>query len=309
MADEASQPLLDRGAESFRQDPLSARETSPSHATHQARPFELSTESTPLLIRRDNDGQLTYGTDSTPRRSSHAEACISDRLSKKSRSRLQWPFVFALASLVVVLAVLVFAFAAPATVRRYAEEAAVFKPTHLSIDSSTANGVRARVQGDFAVDANRAQRGTVRNLGRLATWIGREAETSQSDLEVYLPEYGNILVGTASIPSIKVNIRDGHTNHVDFMANLAAGDIPGIRAVAMDWLEQRLGRLRVNGKSTLKIKSGIFNLGMQKVARSITFEGGFSLQPLLPLSRVTDSTCRGRFPCPASRQSQKVDCP
>ena len=291
MADEEDRPLLGGGhGPSSHPQPPSAIDSSATLMEQEPRPYELASESTPLLAHRDDDEALAYGTDTTQRRSS-----ISDNVSKKSRSRLQWPIIFALVLLATILGVLVFVFAAPAAIKRYAEEATVFKPTHLSIDSATSEGVRARVQGDFVVDANRVRKGTVRNLGRMATWIGREVETSQSDLEVYLPEYGNVLVGTASLPSIKVNVRNGHTNHVDVLADLATGDIPGIRAVAMDWLEGRLGQLRVKGKATLHLKSGLLSLGKQTVFKSIAFEG-LSWLIAIALSRNANSTCRKRLP-------------
>lgn len=291
MADEEDRPLLDGGRESSSHpQPPSVMDSSATLMEQEPRPYELASESTPLLARRDDDEALAYGTDTTQRRSS-----FSDNVAKKSRYRLQWPIIFALVLLATVLAVLIFAFAAPAAIKRYAEEATVFKPTHLSIDSATSDGVRARVQGDFVVDANRVQSGTVRNLGRMATWIGREVETSQSDLEVYLPEYGNVLVGTASLPSIKINVRNGHTNHVDFLADLATGDIPGIRAVAMDWLEGRLGQLRVKGKATLHLKSGLLSLGKQTVFKSIAF-GGLSWITTIALSRNANDMYRKRLP-------------
>lgn len=291
MADEEDRPLLDGGPESSSHpQPPSVMDSSATLMEQEPRPYELASESTPLIARRDDDEALAYGTDTTQRRSS-----FSDNVSKKSRSRLQWPIIFTLALLATVLAVLIFAFAAPAAVKRYAEEATVFKPTHLSIDSATSDGVRARVEGEFVVDANRVQRRTVRNLGRMATWIGREVETSQSDLEVYLPEYGNVLVGTASLPSIKVNVRNGHTNHVDVLADLATGNIPGIRAVAMDWLEGRLGQLRVKGKATLHLKSGLLSLGRQTVFKSIAFEGLYWVTAIA-LSRNANSTYRKRLP-------------
>lgn len=272
-ADEAEQPLLDRGAESS------------SSQQQRARPFELASESTPLLHRSDEDELLAYGTDNTRPLSPDSHQSFSESPSKKRGSRVRWPAVFTLTSLVVVLAVLVFVFAAPAAIRRYAEEAAVFKPTHLSIDSATSGGVRARVQGDFVVDAKRIRSGPVRNLGRLATWIGREVETGETDVKVYLPEYGNVLVGTASLPSITINVRNGHTNQVDVLADLATGDIPGIRAVAMDWLEERLGQLRVKGQAVVHLKSGLLRLGMQTISRSITFEGLFCISAFRPPSQ------------------------
>jgi hypothetical protein len=186
--------------------------------------------------------------------------------------------VISLAALTTaVLAILVFVFAAPAIVKEYAKEAAVFKPRALSIDSTTEDGVRARVQGDFGMDAGRVKKTPMRDIGRFMTWIAREVETGESDVDVYLPEYGNILVGSAHLPSIKVNIRNGHQTHVDFLTNLTAGDIKGLHSIARDWIEGRLARLSVRGKATLHLKSGIIDLGTQTLTDTVTFEGENSM--------------------------------
>lgn len=264
MVDEASRPLLDG----------QARSPSPERAIHpeeSRRSFELSSESTPLLHRRDDD-LVAYGTERRPSVTSENE----DGLPKR-RSRVRWPIVISLALLTAgVLAILVFAFAAPAVVKEYAQEAAVFKPTALSIDSMTPDGVRARVQGDFVMDAGRVKSRSMRNFGRFATWIAKEVETRQSDVDVYLPEYGNVLVGNAALPSIKVNIRNGHHNQLDFLTDLTAGDIKGIHAIAMDWIEGRLGRLSTKAKATLHLKTGLISLGTQVITDTITFEGQHS---------------------------------
>jgi hypothetical protein len=190
------------------------------------------------------------------------------------RSRIPWPTVISLSILTLsVLTILVLAFAAPAAVKEYAQNAAVFKPTAVSIDSTTPDGVRARIQGDFVMDSGRVKNKSVRGIGRLATWIAREVETGPSKVEVYLPEYGNVLVGNAALPSIKVNIRNGHHTNVDFLTDLEAGDIRGIHAVAIDWIEGRLGRLSVKSKVTLNLKSGLFALGSQVLTDNIIIEG------------------------------------
>lgn len=276
-ADEAEAPLLHNAARSSQDQQQGAR------------PFELSSESTPLLQRSDDDGLLAYGTDTSRRLSSDSNLSTSGRSSKNRKWWMRWPFVFVLVLVLLVLGVLVFAFVAPVVVRRYAEQAAVFKPTNISVDSATTDRIRARVQGNFVVDATRIKSGPVRNVGRLATWIGREVETSQTEVEAYLPEYGNVLIGTASVPSVTVNVRNGHTNQVDVLADLATGNIPGIRAVAMDWLEGRLGRLRIKGKATLHLKSGIFGLGAQTIFKSVTFEGSYCIAVF---DAVHDTNCR-----------------
>lgn len=269
MADEVSRPLLDGQARSS---------SSPEPAIRHddlRRSFELSAESTPLLHRRDDD-LATYGTE---RRSSVASG-TEDGLPKK-RGRVPWPTVVSLAMLTTgILVILVSALMAPAAVKEYAQEAAVFKAEALSIDSTTLDGVRVRVQGDFVMDAGRVKSSSMRNFGRFATWIAREVETGQSNVEVYLPEYGNILVGTAALPSIKVNIRNGHHNHVDLLTDLTAGDVKGLHAVAMDWIEGRLGRLSVKGRATLHLQTGLITLGTQTITDTVTFEGQLTISSI-----------------------------
>ncbi|GMG05528.1 unnamed protein product [Aspergillus oryzae var. brunneus] len=271
MAEEASRPLLNKGSRpsSRPSSPIDERQSSDSSP---APPFELSSESTPLLLSREED-LATYGGVATRRSSAASEDFLVTNDSKKPRGRVRWPIFCVLLSLIAIITILIFAFVAPAVVKQYAVDATVFNPTNVSVESATADGIQARIQGDLVLDAGRIKKAPVRNLGRFVTWIGREVETGQSEVEVYLPEYGNVLVGTASLPSIKVNIQNGHVNHVNFLADLVAGDIPGIRAVAVDWLEGRLDRLRVQGKATVPLKSGILSLGEQTITDSITFHG------------------------------------
>ncbi|KAJ5556455.1 hypothetical protein N7494_000370 [Penicillium frequentans] len=270
-ADAASESILDRQARSSSSNLVADKTIRPDQ---QHRPFELSSESTPLLLRRD-DINTTYGTEDRQSRPSsfvsHGEESPDDGSTK--RSRVRWPTIISLTLLTTgVLVILVFAFAAPAVVKEYGQGAAVFQPSTLSIDSTTPDGVRARIQGDFVMDSSRVKSKTVRNFGRFMTWIAREVETGPSEVDVYLPEYGNVLIGSAAVPNIKVNIRNGHHNKLDFLTDLKAGDIKGIHAIAMDWIEGRLARLRVKGKTSLQLKSGLLRLGTQVLTDTMTFE-------------------------------------
>ncbi|KAF7114325.1 hypothetical protein CNMCM5793_008277 [Aspergillus hiratsukae] len=284
MADEESRPLLNEGTNRPR-----STDGSSSHADRPIRAFELSSESTPLLVRRDDGDIVAYGT--APRRasasSSASETSRLHKYSKRWNGRIKWQFLCALVTMIPVVSILVFVYVAPAVVKEYAKEAAIFKPTDISINSTTADGVRTRIQGKFVLDADRVQKQGVRTLGRLVTWISREVETGQSEVQVYLPDYGNILVGTASLPSIKVNVQNGHTNNVDFLADLTAGDLQGIRAVADDWIEGRLGQLRLNGKAIVHLKSGLLSLGEKIVTHSVTFEDkDFPALPDVKISKL-----------------------
>ena len=155
----------------------------------------------------------------------------------------------------------------------YAKEAMVFEPTNLSIDSFTTKGVRARIQGAFTLDGSRVHKKPVRDLGRAGTWVARKVESKQSKVQVYLPEYDDILLGTADVPPIVVDVRDGHTTHNDFLSDLSAGDLDGIRRMAMDWMEGRIGQISVRGVADVPLKSGIFGLGTQSLTQTIVFNG------------------------------------
>ncbi|KAH7094744.1 hypothetical protein FB567DRAFT_510969 [Paraphoma chrysanthemicola] len=178
-----------------------------------------------------------------------------------------------------------FGFLATEGIEEYAMQAADFKPTKLSLDGLVDQGAKVHIEGDFRMDASKVKKSSVRNLGRFGTWIAREAETGPFDAHVYLPEYGNVLVGTASIPSIKVNIRNGRTTHISFITSVQPGSPDGIRNIANDWIDGRLGQIRVKGKAEVPLKSGLINIGKQVVEQSMVFKGGDI--PTLPHYNIT----------------------
>jgi len=278
MSDNANEPLL--GAEQSTSNRPPSQRSKASARSKRSNQSKRSEESTPLLSQ-DAEHQ-DYG-DAPPENGNASPAASSLRSlqnggSTTGKRRARWPTIIALTILgLIFILILCLGFAAPAVVEEYAKESMVFEPTNLSIDSFTATGVRARIQGDFKLDGSRVQRKPVRDLGRAGTWIARKVESRQSTVVVYLPEYGDILLGTAVVPPIVVDIRDGHTTHIDFLSDLAAGDIDGIRRMANDWLEGRLGRLSERGVADVSLKSGLFPLGMQTLSETIVFDGQYLL--------------------------------
>lgn len=239
------------------------------HDEEQDLDTQQVSEHTPLLPRADDTPDQ-----SQPQHERSAESLLRSFSSGsgKGNARRRWPSILALLLLcLVVVLIMIFAFFAPSIVEEYASEAVEFKPTSLSIDSFTATGVRARVQGDFVMDASRVKKKPVRDLGKFGTWIAREVESGESDVEVSLPEYGNVVLGTAHIPGIKVNIQNGRRTHVDFLSDLEPGSKDGVRRIANDWIDGRLGRLRVLGKATIPVKSGLISLGKQTVRQELVF--------------------------------------
>ena len=251
--------------------------SSRSAGSRRSKVSKASEESTPLLSRQDDDEPVSYNTGLANGQASPAAVSlrsIQDNLEGSGKGQRRWATLISLSVLsVLVIAILGLGFAAPAVVEEYGKEALVLEPTSLSIDSFTATGVRARIQGGFVLDSSRVHKKPVRDLGRAGTWIARQVESGESEVKVYLPEYGNLLVGTAKVPPIKVDIRDGHYNHLDFLTDLEPGDVKGLRRIANDWLDGRLGSLAVKGIASVPLKSGIFKLGTQSVSQSMSFKG------------------------------------
>ncbi|KAI4099254.1 MAG: hypothetical protein LQ339_006046 [Xanthoria mediterranea] len=292
MPNDPGAPLLGKlGGSGNEHDRPHSQRSETSNVSHKSKrsgkSLANSEESTPLLSREDN-GQ-NYG--NAPRQDTARSTAASSLRSlqgggsKEGKGSRRWPTIIALTILTItLLAILGLGFAAPAVAERYAKEAMVFEPTDLSIESFTSSGVRARIQGDFRMDASRVDRKAIRDLGRAGTRIARAVESKSTEVDVFLPEYGDILLGSALVPPIVVNIRNGHTTHVDFITDLAAGDIGGIRRVANDWLDGRLDQIRVLGNADVSIKSGIFSLGTQTLSESIVFRA--SQIPTMPEYKI-----------------------
>ena len=274
MSENPTSPLLEATASTSERPP--SKKSNSSIRSHRPLQSSRSSESTPLLGH--GDGYETYGDDSANGVATSPAATSLRSLQggphAKGRSGRRWPTIVALTALsLLAAAILSLGFAAPAVVEKYAKEALVFEPTNLSIETFTTTGVEARIKGIFTLDAARVHQKVVRDLGRAGTWIARAVESKESQVTVYLPEYDDILLGTAVVPPLVVDVRNRHTTHIDFVTHLEPGDVDGIRQIANDWLNGRLGRLRVEGKADVPLKSGLFNLGTQKISESLVFEG------------------------------------
>lgn len=167
------------------------------------------------------------------------------------------------------------AFFVPAAVEQYAKEAAVLEPTSLSLESITSDGVRARIQANFRLDGSRVKEDGTRRIGRLATWAVRKLGTDETKVQVFLPEFDGMLLGTAAIPPLVLDLVDGHSNAVDFVADLVPGDADGIRMLANQWLRGKLETVRFRGKADLRLNSGFLPLGSHTVTESLVIEGQY----------------------------------
>ena len=260
--------------------PITALLGDRSPSRHSNHPDE-SHENTPLLSRSDVAPRYDGGEDdegeTIPSPAATSLGSLQNQrpgFATSTKNGVRWPTIAAITVLgCVVVGIIFAAFFAPAAVEEYAKESLVIEPTNLSIHNFTSTGVTARVQANFKMDASRVKNNAVRNIGRFSAWIAREVESKQSKVEVYLPEYDNILIGTADVPRVVVDIRNGHTTAIDFLTALEPGDSDGIRRVANDWLEGRLDKVRVMGKANVGLKSGLFSLGSQTITESLVFEG------------------------------------
>lgn len=233
-------------------------------------------ESTPLLA--STSATPGYGGDDvqTERddvsiRSRQSRTSTIHSADKKSR---RWPSFIAMGVLAcVAIAIIILAFIVPEAVQEYAQQAAVIEPTSLSIDSITTDGVRARVQANFRLDGARVKNDHVRRIGKASTWVANQLGSEEAKIDVYVPDYDSILLGSAVIPPLVVSVRDGTTTYFDFIADIRPGNVEGMRTIANDWLDGKLDRLRLNGKTDLSLKSGLIPLGTHAISETLIFEG------------------------------------
>ncbi len=226
-------------------------------------------ESTPLLARANSDVSDDHRLRSPAASSLRS---IYDTPERKGLSKRRWASIIALIVLcLVAIAVMILGFIAPEALEDYAMQAAVFQPEALSVDSFTSTGVRVHIQGDFVMDGSRVEKKSVRNFGRFATWMVGNVRSGETEVDVILPEYGNIVLGTAIVPPLLVNVRNHHVNRIDFLSDIEPGSVGGLRKIANDWVEGRLGQLRVNGRAQVPLKVGILSLGEKSVEKSLVF--------------------------------------
>lgn len=263
--DEASSPLL-------------APATKPITRSQQ----DPSSESTPLLAGSSNTPRYDGDENVTPERDDAANgtrthaAASSDTSSIRSikKSTRRWPSYIAASILaLLIIAIAILAFIVPDAVQEYSEQAAVIEPTNLSLESITASGVRARIQGNFRLDSSRVANDHVRRIGSTALWFAGQLGSEETKITVRLPDYENIVLGSAVIPPLVLGLRQGEVTQLDFVTDLTTGDINAVRTIANEWLEGRLNSLRLKGVADLTLKSGLVPLGTHTVTDTVVFEG------------------------------------
>jgi hypothetical protein len=223
-----------------------------------------------LLSRTEDESATTYSTQ--PNGDVEPTQTESPESSKTKKQR--WPTVVALTTLCMAVILICFGLTIPSAVKEYAKEGGVFEPQDISIDSFTSLGIRARAKGVFYMDASRVHNKLTRGLGRFGTWWAGQVKSGEAEVNIYLPQYDNALLGTITIPPVTLNIQNKHYNHLDILADLEPGDVDGIRRLAKDFMEKKLDTVQINAIATVAIQSGAFSLGKQRVEQYLEFKGG-----------------------------------
>jgi len=245
---------------------------------------EVPSESTPLLSSSSSSDN-GYDTQPQPRqRSSSIYSFDSPRVKTTTKSRVASFIALVLLCLLAILIMLI-GFFVPDVMRRYATEAAVIDLKSV-VPEFTDIGARARIHATFSLRSSRVETGYVRNIGRFGTWIARKAETGEAKVDITLPEYNNVLLGSAVVPPIKVSILDGRSTDLDILADLIPPkSVDGVREVIDQWLNKSLDHLHVLGTAQMKLRSGIISLP------SMLVDHGFTLDkvdiPAMPKFNIT----------------------
>lgn len=243
--------------------------------TSKTRHEDIAAESEPLLAGDSNGAGPSYGSQApADDAASEAPSSSSQAPAKPTKSKRRWPSLVAMLLLgIVVITVIVLGFLLPPAVQTYIEKAVVLEPTALSLDSISLTGIKARVQGNFRMDATRVEDPTARRIGRIAMSIMRTVGAEQTHVKLFVPNYDNAMVGSATVPPLTLNLVDGQITLIDVVADLSLGDNASIKKIVNDWLTGKISELEVKTATALQLKSGFIPLGTHDVVESLVLEG------------------------------------
>ena len=269
--------------------PLLAASTSSRDSKTLADSTDGALESTPLLSTSNTTPRYN-GERDDPDRASLASAGASpsedaEPQTRSTKKLTRWPSIIAALILMVLAAsIAIGAFFVPAAVEEYAKEAIVIEPTNLALESITTDGVRARIQANFRLDATRVKNVHVRRVGQFTTWLAKELATDETRVKVFWIDHDNMLLGTAGLPPLTITIANGHNTELDIVADLAPGDADTIRTIANQFLAGKMDTIRVRGTTDITVKTR-FNipLGTHSVSETMEFEGQSLYRPFAAL--------------------------
>ncbi|KAK6339094.1 hypothetical protein TWF696_009881 [Orbilia brochopaga] len=238
---------------------------------------DFQTERSPLIPAADAGLQ-------TP--SDPAVGARTDHERGKQRQHFPLALLMALGLLCSLMVLILFlGFFLPEAAQKYAKEAAQVQLSSLSVDSFTANAVRVRVQARVAIDAARVDAPLSRRLGILVGSVARKIRIGSSEATLYLPDYPDGLLGTASFPDFSINLGNGQLTDIDIICEVVPGSIDGIKPALGDYLAGQIHSLRVQVESDVPLSSGIIALGTHKIVEEVILKDIPGL-PTAELSRL-----------------------
>lgn len=184
-----------------------------------------------------------------------------------------WKLIALLALVATFASIMVLGFMVPGAAQRYAEEAPDVTLEGVSVESYTKEGVNVRILGSVHFDATRVKNFDGRNVGRFAGRLLKTVKTGASDIEVFLPGYGETMVGKITVPSMAVDIRNGHTTRLNFTALVQPVSTKIVSMVLSDALMNRLKVIKATAIAKVHVKAGWFSLGKQKIVHTIVLDG------------------------------------
>jgi hypothetical protein len=222
----------------------------------------VASENTPLLGESRPNG---HGDHTTEHQGSD--------LPKPTRRR-RWPILLALAILcILVVLIMLFGFFVPDAMKQYAIEAA---DVHIQsvVPELTDSGAHARIRAKFAMRSSKVRSRNIRNLGVFGTWLAQEVESSESRVVVTLPDYGDAVLGTAVVPSLKVSVVNGQTTDLDFTTTLVPpSSVDPLKGMFDDWINGKLEFVKVAGAVKIGLRSGIIWLPSSDILHTFTISG------------------------------------
>ncbi|KAF3924313.1 hypothetical protein ABW21_db0207889 [Orbilia brochopaga] len=210
----------------------------------------------------------------------------TDHERGKSRQRSPLALLIALGLLCsLMVLILLLGFLLPEAAQEYAKQAAEVQFQSLSVDSFAANAVRIRIQARVAIDATRVNTPLSRGVGILVGSVARKIRIGSSEATLYLPDYPDGVLGTASFPDFAINLGNGQVTDIDLICDVVPGSIDGIKPALGDYLAGQIHSLRVQVESDVPLSSGIIALGTHKIIEEVILKDIPAL-PTVELSRL-----------------------
>lgn len=161
----------------------------------------------------------------------------------------------------------------PSATAQYAREAAILDISNLSVELFTDRGARVLIQAKVTIDANRVGSRAIRTFGMMGGWLTRKVSIGESKIFIYLPDYSEGVLGTATTPATDLRIQNGQTTTIDFVSEVETCSLKILQSLASDYVNGGLGLIRVRGEANIALKSGILGFGTHKQTMEMTFEG------------------------------------